>query len=606
MLSIWMPCNKDLRNQGLTYSQPTGSYTIVNDGPCGKCVKTSPDSIIDTGIMSKDGWDISSGTCGFGGWVKFDLNEIRAYSAYSYTSTYASIRNCVFGYAAYQGFGITISSNNIYTDGALNSFTIFPMIRIGSSIIKTSEKQVEFDVWHHYYTQYDYDLRRLCFYCDGTLAYSANNASVSISAISQNFIINGPHCYGGNANTKRLPYYVADVRVYNHKLHGWEIKKLASEQMFEIESNLHLEGAENINSAPSGILTETAYNGAISKYGYNDTSNLKKETVTIDNEKCDKVTIRSGNTAVYPYVFFQPIHPSSGAWKTLSFDYYPTIQNNIIPYTYGGGAIVKWSANYSEPVTTNGSVSSVNIPVNVGKWNHIELSLLGTSSASTGWGYIRIGTGNHTGNLSNYWLFKHVQVENKDHASPYSLKTRDERFTDSSGFDNEVVPYNIVQSGSSLYFNGENAAIKVPLHKMISGGTWTINMWFYRKSGEFGSKGYESFFGGPSGFELDSKNGTGTTPCVYIISAFGSGSKVYECDKWNMVTMTRTPSETKFYLNGELFKTGSAGTMPAGDYFIGAWVSSTQQNFRGYIKDFAVYKKELTQEDITNLYNHGK
>ena len=70
-----------------------------------------------------------------------------------------------------------------------------------------------------------------------------------------------------------------------------------------------------------------------------------------------------------------------------------------------------------------------------------------------------------------------------------------------------------------------------------------------------------------------------------------------------MITMTRNTSESKFYINGELKITGSAGTIPSGNYFIGAWQTSTGQNYKGKISDFRLYSTVLSVEDIKMLYN---
>lgn len=578
MISIWMPLNKDERNIGLGQIKTETNGAVITDEGDKKCYY----------FDGNDDFVSLSGQCLYdiikGGNVPFSI----CFFVYHADAT----RAILFGDYNLTGsisVNVELFANHtlrLYWGGS-------PDITVSSCVLNQNE-------WTH--IGIVYDGTKLKFYKNGDLVQTRDGA-LSTKTKTQGCYYLGRDQRTG---TTALNGKMRDFRIYSHVLKDWEIKKLASGQMFELESNLHLEGTTNINTAPSGGLTETAYNGAIAKYGYNDASNLKKETVIIDNEKCDKVTIRSGNTAVYPYVFFQPIHPSSGQWKTVSFDYYPTTQNCLIPYTYGGNAIVNWISNYKTSGGNNTETSSRTIPVDVGKWNHIEVSLLGTTSAATGWGYFRIGSAKHTGSTSDYWLFKHVQVEESDHASPYSLVNREERFVDTSGFDNEVVPYNIVQSGPSLHFNGNDAAIKVPFPDMISGCPWTMNVWFYRPNGQFGTKSWETLFGGPSGFEISSSSST-TKTAVLCPYSWGGGAFPYEMDKWNMATLSVSSSATKVFLNGELLRTRSTNYIaPYGDYFIGAWKTYTQQNFKGYMKRFSIYQKALTEEEVKNLYYNNE
>jgi len=67
--------------------------------------------------------------------------------------------------------------------------------------------------------------------------------------------------------------------------------------------------------------------------------------------------------------------------------------------------------------------------------------------------------------------------------------------------------------------------------------------------------------------------------------------------------MVRTTAGTTWYLNGVQKMTGTAGTIPSGNYFIGAWNSASQQNYKGKMSDFRVYTTAITQADITDLYN---
>ena len=69
--------------------------------------------------------------------------------------------------------------------------------------------------------------------------------------------------------------------------------------------------------------------------------------------------------------------------------------------------------------------------------------------------------------------------------------------------------------------------------------------------------------------------------------------------------MVRTPNDCKFYLDGELKYTGTAGSIPSGNYFFGAWNSSEGQNYRGHLSDTRIYATALSADDVLELYNTG-
>ena len=596
MISIWLPCNKDIRNQGLTYSEPTGRYEIVDDGPFGKCLHTTSAGSIDTLVKSSDGWNIVSG-CGFGAWLKFDLTEMRYASAYTYNATNNVIHNCILGFNSYGGFSLDLTSNNINNDGAFNSISIVPHIRFGTSTNPVA-KAVTFNEWHHYYAQYNNVRKTIEYFYDGTLFSSGSAANVPVSAFYQTFRVNQAQVWGGNAPGKSLPYYVSDVRVYDHVLKDWEIKKLYNSCSYEMEAGLHLKETTNLGGS------SITYKGKNYGQEYNASSwggdagkvKMFKDGGYANLPYKEYHRTASGTGGVY-LAQTKDITIESGKTYTMSIYVKASRNFNDSHYSFNINGVIPGDSNH---YITYGK----NVPFTT-EWNRLYRTFTATTAETGNFDEMSIVYDDRA--IDYYVYYSGFQLEAGDQLSPFTYSHRDETFTDSSGLNNGVIPYNITQSGSSLYFNGVDSAIEIPLHKYISGGTWSINLWFYRPNGEFSTKGYESFFGGPNGFELDSKNGTGTTPCVYIISAFGSGSKVYEFDKWNMVTMTRTESGTKYYLNGELFRSNSAaGTMPAGSYFIGAWVSRTQQNFKGYMKRFSVYQKELSAEDVMNLYLHGE
>ena len=71
-----------------------------------------------------------------------------------------------------------------------------------------------------------------------------------------------------------------------------------------------------------------------------------------------------------------------------------------------------------------------------------------------------------------------------------------------------------------------------------------------------------------------------------------------------MVTMVRTTSDTKFYLDGVLKVTGTAGTIPSGNYYLGSWRDAVTQNYKGLMSDARIYATALSAADVALLYQH--
>lgn len=154
--------------------------------------------------------------------------------------------------------------------------------------------------------------------------------------------------------------------------------------------------------------------------------------------------------------------------------------------------------------------------------------------------------------------------------------------------------------GGCYEFNGTNSSIGIGDLSTLVNSDFSFSCWFYHDD-TWSSKSWETIFGGPSGFELEMKNGSTNSPLVYAYS-WGKGTFTYELNKWNHLVMTRTSSNTKFYLNGELKLTGGAGTIPSGNYYIGSWSSATSQNYKGKVNDIKIYNHCLSIKEIKELY----
>ena len=153
--------------------------------------------------------------------------------------------------------------------------------------------------------------------------------------------------------------------------------------------------------------------------------------------------------------------------------------------------------------------------------------------------------------------------------------------------------------GGCYVFDGTDDAISIGNLSTLVETSFSFACWFYH-SDTWSTKNYETILGGPSGFELEAKNGSTNSPVIKAYS-WGGGSFTYELNKWNHLVMTRTSSETKFYLNGELKLTGTVGSIPSGDYFVGAWKTSTSQNYKGSICDVRIYNHCLSPMEVKQL-----
>ena len=155
----------------------------------------------------------------------------------------------------------------------------------------------------------------------------------------------------------------------------------------------------------------------------------------------------------------------------------------------------------------------------------------------------------------------------------------------------------------SQVFNGSNNAIQTPsLPTMITDKNYTIAVWIYKTV--IGSKGYQTIYGGPSGFEIEARNGS-ANETKFVPWNWGKPMASYELNEWNHCVFVHSDSDCKIYLNGEYIATGTAKTSnPTGNYFIGAWNTATQQNFDGLMSDFRIYATALSAEDVKSLYQN--
>ena len=585
-LQVWLPLNGNLNNQGLDGSLEftnTASATVATDGKIGSCYSFSATS--GTGLLLSKGKSASE-------FMDTYINH-HSWSMCAWVRT-TSNDNVVFGLT--YGLRLWCGSTN-YVHLYNNTRNVS-----ASNNISTIDGK-----WHHICATYNTLDNAVNVYVDGikgttsyypsgeTYASSWSN-SVAIGRDFNNSIASSHYYFQGSMN---------DVRIYDHCLSAKEVKEISKGLSLHYPMNdPYIEPTTNNYSGWS----TSCYNGATSKYSYGTSTDMYYDNLD------DIIRVRMGtnNLDAWPFVFFNNITPpSNGEYRTLSFDYYPTIKDKINFYTYNTPGTVTWIANGIKG--TGGD-----IPVNTNSWNHISVTIKNTGSSNSGFGYMRIGLEKHTSSTSNYWLFKNIQIESKDHSTGYTSTgtSRSESLCfDASGFGNNGVVRNqssiFVERDSPRYdistvFNGTPFIIGQSLNGAKSTDALSLCAWINPSQVSGGYNIVSSYEGGGAGLHISS----GTIYFqIYSGGYIGISGGSVSTNTWYHVVGTYDNSKLRIYVNGELkgevAKTGNITYNSSTPWSIAVNPSGTSdggEHYYGKLSDVRIYSTALSSDDIKELY----
>ena len=573
-LQVWLPLTKDLRNQGLSNTAITnsGATYSATGGKLGGCyIFDGSDDSIGIGDLST----LVNTDFTFACWFYHD-------------DTWSS-----------KGYETLLGGPSGFELESKVSTTNSPVLKLynwgGGSCV------YELNKWNH--VVFTRNTTETKLYLNGELQVTGVAGTIP----SGNYFIgawktSAQQNFKGNMN---------DVRIYDHCLSPIEVKKLSQGLVLHYSfSDDNLESTTNLVTREDG-LSDTCYNGATSKYGYGTNTDIYKTVGTFQNRKSTKVYMGTAGLSAYPYVYFDAFNAAGTTIQTLSFDYYPTLQNIIIPYSYNGTYNFSYTTNKTSGSANN--VSYINIPVEVGKWNHITITAqkADTTNTSRGIGYIRIGNASHTSTTTNYWLFSNVQVEAKNHATGYAGVGGTRTSTvvyDNSGFCNNGTisgALTIASDTPKYKYSIQMPAAATISHTRCLDNTnqeWSCAAWVKPTT----AGNYQNL----NNFNESNRLYHGTYPLLYLNSGandyYNYGNLALPANQWNhIVFVFKNSTGTKLiYINGENHTNTNGPNKTSTPKGIPDTVVIGGGNYEGGLCDYREYATALSADDVKSLYQN--
>lgn len=595
-LQVWLPLNGNLQQVGLSNATVSGGVLSIG-GKIGQCYAANKNNrlVITHNIAATSEYTLSF-------WMKIPsaMNNATtwetAISYHAIVSSGGGVGSTNINWASYHNLKIYDDSNHQWLWAAPGS-------------------QFTYDKWHLWtLTHTAYSAGVECkIYIDGVLINTYRNAEQPLKIAPTTMY------FGNNIVTDSL--YFNDIRIYDHCLSLKEVQELAKCLVLHYKlDDIYIEPTTNLITT-TDCLTSTCYNGATSKYGYGTSTDMYKTTGIFNGRFCTKLYMGTDGLAARPYVYISPLSVSNGtnapAYRTLSFDYFTTVTNNVCMYKLGSGSgTTSWKITVNGITNTyttgGGSGTADSVPVVVGEWNHIEVTFHGTTSANAEFGYLINGNYNHTSSTSNYWLFSNMQIENKDHATGYAgvNGTRsDTQVYDSSGlgYNGTIVNTLLTNSDTIRYddstqFSGSNYI------KVTSPSTEALTISVWAK--------WNSIPSGQSIIYVDykSKTGLGLMSTGILCKSTNGNSNTFSksgivANTWYhfvIVCPNGTANVTRqLYINGVAqspTSNTSTWSYDIDELQIGKR-STTSDGFSGKLVDFRMYGKAFTAEEVLELYH---
>jgi hypothetical protein len=419
---------------------------------------------------------------------------------------------------------------------------------------------INLNEWYHIILTYNLQENKICFYVNGVLTNSFI-PSIKVKFTEQPLQINQ---WSVNYNSYTTTGLYNDVRVYDHTLSQKEAKDIYKTKICHYKfDNLYEESTENL-----------FVNGEnLASWKPNQNVTLSKETIDgIDYIKC-----KSNQASSTPGMYQDYTGLVAGVTYTVSLKIQSN--DNILLHLglYKDGADVNLfdskTHNVKERQFSKTFVAEVN-------------------------SYYRFYVLMSIPNTNTFILVRDVQLEKKDHYTPYVNGIRNAVISDSSDFHNDgtllfnpITITNDSKIGSgALRFAKTHQSIRIPdivKTALING---TISFWFKNSdvlTNWLFMNGTGLDYGNGSNYIMATAEGVGNFyhSAAGAIMIFIDGNVGYapvNDGKWHLYTLLGVNLSAWAYL------------------FINNYHSGWDMN--GFIDDFRIYANQLTVEDIKELY----
>ena len=547
-LQVWLH-GKDLINRGLCPNNASwvGSATYV-DGKLGKCYSCTSSHYIDY-------------TYNFASTNKFTI------AFWIYIPASLSTCNkweCVFSLPEYPISWASYNNLKIYD--------------ISNNQLWWLDGSMFYDKWVHLTIAHNADT--ITLYINGDHYNTANSVSSPISS--------GTMHVGNGITDAHGPVKFNDIRLYDHCLSPKEVKEISKGLVLHYPLNdAYVEGTTNIasNLSPSQIggwqkmtITKLSTNNYHLKHQTSDSANLSYWSTfvyTLPSEYSNKTISFSARikNIVYNNI------------KDSSWLYIGPGNNGQYP-THGRATFYCYELKENQLISWTGVLSNSNRYVLVELWNDA----------------------NSTSGSIEFDLVD-IQIEEKDHVTPYTPNTRNETTVhDCSGYQNNgTISGSLSCSSDSPRYKtcietNASQIIDAPIGNGIPSSDLTVACWVKRPK-TIDSNTMRCWLLLPFGnnqrfyFRILPQGNTAIFNIGFGANTYGN--KTVDATWHHLAATTSSDGKTiSVYVDGVLTNTGTEANA-----FNLAGNLKLVSNFIGKMSDFRFYRTALSADDIKELYN---